>query len=554
MLQQLLIFIILIITIVISSCLDNYIKKLDDAINITDNILNNIINRWQINQFPNFLRSAAMSQTSWEVLKLKYQEKILKSVMIEKDINITSNISNKNDIINVKFLISLLGSSVTAGHDSPFNESFSELLGPIMEPAFAPFFKLEVKNGALGNNPCLPYDVCVRTFAGADADIVHWEQSFNCFGTDAKKSYVFEQFIRQALTMPNKPVIAFSDSAMPNWKEDVCKEPAAKSPVTISPEEKRMLDYLRTGNAMKVVSELNKNEINRPWSALLNLFKEYKTLGIQMWLHDHYERYKCHGPYVATWGCCSRSWHPSLLGHQLRAAHFAFFWLLIYKDALVELRKNGSEMLLKELHDAKKHIDHELKHIPTKAIFDPMGFSDNMQCYTTFQPLGDPSLDMFKIVIPSGEGKNGFKNIIFEELTSPEIIKKAKASGYLDFKHLLYGNIDSGVLSFNITVQKVGVAFLCQPCGNWGKLPNGFKYFWEIGTQIYLTKDIAAIPEGQFNFSPEKATNLKYTNRAPKDSQTICVDFEMQFPAGQHILTIVPTTKDNIMVSYLLLP
>lgn len=211
-------------------------------------------------------------------------------------------------------------------------------------------------------------------------------------------------------------------------------------------------------------------------------------------------------------------------------------------------------MLLKELHDAKKHIDHEHKHIPSKAIFDPMGFSDNMRCYTTFQPLGDPTLDMFKIVIPSGEGKNGFKRIIFEELTSPDIIKKAKASGYLDFKHLLYGNIDSGVLSFNITVQKTGVAFLCQPCGNWGKLPNGFKYFWEIGTQVFLTKDTLTVPEGKFQFSSEKAINLKYTNRAPKDSQTICVDFEMQFPAGQHILTIVPTTKDNIMISYLLIP
>lgn len=28
----------------------------------------------------------------------------------------------------------------------------------------------------MGNNPCIPYDVCVKAFAGNEADIVHWEQ------------------------------------------------------------------------------------------------------------------------------------------------------------------------------------------------------------------------------------------------------------------------------------------------------------------------------------------------------------------------------------------
>jgi hypothetical protein len=53
-----------------------------------------------------------------------------------------------------------------------------------------------------------------------------------------------------------------------------------------------------------------------------------------VWSHSHYEAYKCHGPYVKNWACCSASWHPSLLGHELRAAHYSYFWLLIFKDAL----------------------------------------------------------------------------------------------------------------------------------------------------------------------------------------------------------------------------
>ncbi len=35
---------------------------------------------------------------------------------------------------------------------------------------------LDSRNVALGNNPCTPYDMCVKFFVGLDADIVHWEQ------------------------------------------------------------------------------------------------------------------------------------------------------------------------------------------------------------------------------------------------------------------------------------------------------------------------------------------------------------------------------------------
>ena len=52
--------------------------------------------------------------------------------------------------------------------------------------------ELDSRNVALGNNPCTPYDVCVKYFGGLDADIVHWEHSYFCDG-----GKVIEQFIRQ---------------------------------------------------------------------------------------------------------------------------------------------------------------------------------------------------------------------------------------------------------------------------------------------------------------------------------------------------------------------
>lgn len=180
-----------------------------NLLDATQGILDTIFKRWEIDRFPNFLQSAAMTKTSWDVLKLKFEHRILKI-----------HNSGKNE----NFVISFMGSSVTAGHDSPFNQSFPILtgkllqhcpsystsecdddrvsIGKLMSPAFEPLgINIISRNAAMGNNPCMPYDICVRTFAGSDADIVHWEQSFNCFisESDISSKSMFEQFVRQSL-------------------------------------------------------------------------------------------------------------------------------------------------------------------------------------------------------------------------------------------------------------------------------------------------------------------------------------------------------------------
>jgi hypothetical protein len=54
-----------------------------------------------------------------------------------------------------------------------------------------------------------------QVFAGRDADLVHWEQSYNC--GDQGHGAVFESFIRQAMRLPNRAVVIFSDSQTTNW-------------------------------------------------------------------------------------------------------------------------------------------------------------------------------------------------------------------------------------------------------------------------------------------------------------------------------------------------
>jgi hypothetical protein len=51
----------------------------------------------------------------------------------------------------------------------------------VFERTLAPVFaalqvSFVVRNHALGNNPCYPYDACIATHLGEDLDILAWEQ------------------------------------------------------------------------------------------------------------------------------------------------------------------------------------------------------------------------------------------------------------------------------------------------------------------------------------------------------------------------------------------
>lgn len=145
---------------------------------------------------------------------------------------------------------------MTAGHDSHFNQSTPIVTQTLMEKALhSADVSLDVRNVALGNNPCMPYDICVKFFTGYDADVVHWEQSYFCDGKP-----VMEQFIRQAMTIPTRPIVVFSESNTGHWGNDQCP----KTDHTRQPEE----DLLLKAKPMQLVSELNKEELHRSVSSL----------------------------------------------------------------------------------------------------------------------------------------------------------------------------------------------------------------------------------------------------------------------------------------------
>lgn len=246
----------------------------------------------------------------------------------------------------------------------------------------------------------------------------------------------------------------------------------------------------------------------------------------------------------------------------------------MYKDALEHVAKHlnendkgaADELLVK----IDRHINHEQKHTQLTAFF-PSDYSDNMSCMTTFQPISDTQSDLERYLVNNNVEKPFFKKVIFEDLMDRSIVQKALSHGYKDFKYIYYGNKDSKPLSIKFHVKTEGVAYLCQPPGFWGKLPDGYKNFWDVDTQILLIRDVQDFEKLQtfkdiaepsaanaghipFVIKLEFAKVMKFTNKNPKDSQNLCVQFDEKFKTGNHVLTIVPSTTDNIMISTIIVP
>ena len=304
----------------------------------------------------------------------------------------------------------------------------------------------------------------------------------------------------------------------------------------------------------------------------------FDCAGIQLWHHGEYDKYKCLGPYVATWGCCSSSWHPSLLGHELRASHYTFYWLLAYKEALGSILlhmkgdETGSNTASTLLTATVKHEHHERKHTQAEAIHKSP-YVDDMQCLTAYHPLANKGADLESAVVNNNVDKAVFQKEVFENFLDKNIIIGAMNAGYKDFKYMYYGNSESKPLSLKLHIKKVGIVTICQPPGVWGKLPDKFKSLWDSSVKFYLTSDIknydtlenvylngTVIHEASigstniFDFKVESSKEFQFSNDDPSNTQSICGHFKESIPIGFHVLTLVPTTTDNIMVSTVLVP
>ena len=113
---------------------------------------------WYYHQF--FLGSFNLPYKTWDILKYKVLLKI-----VEGKVNATPS----------KFLMIFGGSSVTAGHDNYYNESYPFVYERRIKPIFDELgIDLQVHNIAQGGNNCRPSDYCYEAMGGEDADWMGW--------------------------------------------------------------------------------------------------------------------------------------------------------------------------------------------------------------------------------------------------------------------------------------------------------------------------------------------------------------------------------------------
>ena len=141
----------------------NMTMNLPLAKELAQNLLSRIYHRYELDGAGYYFWHTIqnMGEDIWDIVKYKFAKKAL--------------------IQNEKFLMIFGGSSVTAGHDHYFNQSYPAIVDKRMSPVLSAMgIKLEVHNIAQGANPCNPYSLCYEAMGGKDADWIGWEQSYNC--------------------------------------------------------------------------------------------------------------------------------------------------------------------------------------------------------------------------------------------------------------------------------------------------------------------------------------------------------------------------------------
>jgi len=553
-----------------------FIKRLQAAYAVTNASITSIFSDWQVDKYPNFLKSCFMHKHSWDIMKLKFMDRIL---------------SAENSKSRKSFIASFLGSSVTAGQDSFFNQSTPIVTGNLLKPAFdALNIDFIAKNVALIGNPCMPYDVCLKIFVGLDADIVHWEQTYFCgpFGA----TYILEQFVRQAMSIPTRPIVVFSESSTGHWEANQCK----KGPHTLTTHELELLH----STDLKVVSKLNKDEFERAWSFLHGIDRLYHQAGIQTFQHEKHSDYACLGPYISNWMAGAAPWHPSAIGHRMRAAHHGYFWLIVLREAIGEIlralsHKSKSDVtqrtsdLINHFYNTKPtfsasntapDLTYTLNsstntHLPTNKRVLPLGsikpkfnspFVDDIQCFTDYEPRSVRDNSLSHVIVSIG----GWKRAIHNDLEDPQATITKKNRGFQDYMHIFYGNKDSGSLSMLATLAKPGPIFLCQSPATWGKMPEGFKFLWETKIDVFISLNVPSASKfpnystlgqeldkstGAFKF--QKASAIKANTIHNKDFD-ICIQLSAEggngtvFSKGTHIVTVMAKESVKIIVAWLL--
>lgn len=470
-------------------------QRLDVAISEFQNSISKILAEYQADKLPKaFLGGMGMPETSWSLLVKRLYSRLMTGVL-----------KGSSD----PFVIAFLGSSVTAGHDNFFNLSTTEVLRELMTTPLQSAnlgVQVIVRNQALGGIQCFPYDICASTFTGQDVDILQWEQTYFCFND--KATWAAEGMIRAALQTPGSPLVVFADSSTGPYKKEECEKVDTTGWETKHKDKsyigKSVRDVVTVANSDLYTANGNK----RGWGWVTNkLLSHYRQAGIEVFDHTVHQREgKCLGPYVPSFNEGALSWHPSILGHKLRASRYAYVWLGAFLEAAEKIKQDimvladakaaGEKQIAlfnekfnnisRAVHKFKKQQHwKEPSQLPKKLLYE---WEYTHRCYTNFEPrhVRDMSLQSLRYATPPPD-QDPWKLIPNVAIAKPHILDIATKQGYLDFKVSYIGNNSSGPLTFEVELQRNGQQIIiCEAPPIFGVPPPTCEALAKAMPKIYL--------------------------------------------------------------------
>lgn len=177
-------------------------ETLVDAKIATIEVLNLIYARYELHQLSNlqhFLVTLNVPKITWNILKLKLAERIL--------------------IDASKFTFIFSGTGVTAGYDNYLHQSYPIVIEKRLSPIFKALkIDLIVRNIGQVHVDCRLSNYCFDGMGGEEADVVGWENSFDC--GNAKDAH---EFIARVAAR-KKAVVFYSTSGA--YPVDDCPVPS----------------------------------------------------------------------------------------------------------------------------------------------------------------------------------------------------------------------------------------------------------------------------------------------------------------------------------------
>lgn len=390
---------------------------------------------------------AAARQALWDA-RLPNSEIMFPHVGIWNEEHLTKKF-NKAVLTQGAFTIGVMGTSVTAGHDNFFNQSFPVVWGKLMEEAFtAAGVELVMRNHAMGWNPIHPSYFCVGEMTGMDTDITMWE-----YGMMGGGDGDLEQWIRSSILLPNQPHMLICDpgEGPRNPGPDEVLQPREGNPNDLQPWKMTAMDwYIDDGFSM----------------ASNQLLQSFMFL-------DHLPEYQ-YGELFCRDKPTDRpaGWHPGPHGHHFRAEILAWNYLGFFEKSLAEVR----EHLVSKNPDLTPLLPTQLP-VPEPTQCQAELCTDLATCVTSFEPRQGPGL-IEHVVFPEEvpfitdsqqAGSNAVttwhEQLYFCDVAAVDHMLE-KEWNYLDRKNVIQAAKGAGPIRYEFESTKQNYFVACSAPGN----------------------------------------------------------------------------------------